>query len=470
MNTITRLAISNDRKNRTRSILIIISIALTTMLLTIIATFCYGFVKSNRINAKQLYGNYYGTYNDVNDEQLKEMKLRSEFSDIGLVAYSGAVESKNDIYLYWGDDTAYEMGNLKQAVEEGTFPVRKDQIVANRSFFKELGYDNPRIGDKIQVSSRFNSDSTYKKVNFVISGFIEDSKTDETMKKYAGYVSKEFYEEQVPSKDRVYSAYFRLSDSVDITYDGADDLLKELAEKCGISKENVSVNKYYLFWVLDPGKDTISGGILITSCVVLFSVIVIYNIFQVGISQKIQEYGKLKAIGATRKQLKRIVLREGMLLACIGIPIGLLLGSVAGKIVFSWLMKQANALRGGKNLIEVSIFSLPIILLVIAVSILTVYIALQKPMRIVARISPIEAIRFQENGRGKRKARKGRKEVGANTLMMASLSGNRKRTIVTVCTMGLSCVLLIVIANFIENIDSEYVARGDVEYGQFEIS
>jgi putative ABC transport system permease protein len=307
-------------------------------------------------------------------------------------------------------------------------------------------------------------------MNFVISGILKDRKTDTTMKKYAGYVSKEFYEAQVPPKERIYSVYFRLADSIDITYDDADDLLKELADKCGISEENVSVNDYYLIWALDPGKETLSGGILIAICVILFSVIVIYNIFQVGIVQKIQEYGKLKAIGATRKQLKGIVLREGMQLALIGIPIGLMLGSAIGELVFSWLMKQSNAIRAGEDLIEVSIFSAPIILLVIGVSILTVYIALRKPMRIVARISSIEAIRYQENGRGKRTVRKGRKIVGANALMVASLSGNRRRTIVTVCTMGLSCVLLVVIANFVENIDSKYAARGDIEYGQFQIS
>ena len=45
--------------------------------------------------------------------------------------------------------------------------------------------------------------------------------------------------------------------------------------------------------------------------IVLFSVVVIYNIFQVGIAQKVQEYGKIKALGATRKQMKQLIFREG---------------------------------------------------------------------------------------------------------------------------------------------------------------
>ena len=51
--------------------------------------------------------------------------------------------------------------------------------------------------------------------------------------------------------------------------------------------------------------------------IVLFSVVVIYNIFQVGIAQKVQEYGKIKALGATRKQMKQLIFREGILLAVL---------------------------------------------------------------------------------------------------------------------------------------------------------
>ena len=80
MDTVTKLALANDKKNRTRSILVIISICITTMLLTAIATVGYGMVKSNRVNAGELYGSYYGSFNGVDKNQLKEMQLRSDFT------------------------------------------------------------------------------------------------------------------------------------------------------------------------------------------------------------------------------------------------------------------------------------------------------------------------------------------------------------------------------------------------------
>ncbi|MDE6608290.1 MAG: ABC transporter permease, partial [Lachnospiraceae bacterium] len=240
-------------------------------------------------------------------------------------------------------------------------------------------------------------------------------------------------------------------------------------------KQRLIVNTSYLTWALDPGTETIMGCVMIATVVVLFSIIVIYNIFQVGIIRKIQEYGKLKALGATKKQIKKVVFREGMLLAVIGIPAGLVLGYLVSVISFSAIMENIGGVSGYR-MERVSIFSLPLLLFVAVVSFLTVWVALKKPMKITAAISPIEAIRYQENTGGKtgrkRKEngmRKGKKEVSVVSMTMANLAANKKRTAVTILTMGLSCVLFVVMANFVGNMDEEYDARRMVEYGQFKI-
>ena len=81
----------------------------------------------------------------------------------------------------------------------------------------------------------------------------------------------------------------------------------QIAAACGIEEKNVIVNDLYLQWVLQPSYETIAVcGVLILA-IVLFSVVVIYNIFQVGIANKIQEYGKIKALGATKKQMKQLI-------------------------------------------------------------------------------------------------------------------------------------------------------------------
>ena len=119
---------------------------------------------------------------------------------------------------------------------------------------------------------------------------------------------------------------------------------------------------------------------------------------------------------------------------------------------------------------QVPLFSLPVMLLCIFVSFLTVALALRKPMKIVSRISPIEATRYLENAETHKKGkRNGRKNVTVFSMAMANVTGNPKRTIGTILTMGFSCVLFVIISNYVGNIDTEHEARLSVNHGQFEL-
>lgn len=463
MKTLKTIAIQNNKKNKTRSILIIIAIALTTMLLTIIASYCYGIIKNNKEHADDYYGVYHGIYQSVSQEQIQQMDLRSEFFEIGRMAYAGKVENERNMALYWVDATTSQMMNLDQLLEEGGMPKKANEITANKSFFKQLGIKNPQIGDMVTLDSRIDNKSKFSENTFIISGIIQEQNTQLEQKNYVGYVSEKFYNDQTEEDTRLYNVYFQLSDTVKINYDNAEQLIKELANKCGIDEKRVTVNSYYIMWSTDPGIETIVGGSILMFCVVLFSSMVIYNIFQVGLVQKIQEYGKIKALGATKKQLKRIVQMEGMILALIGIPIGLLLGGMLGSQTFTWIMEQAKQVDSKLNE-TTNIISIPILLLVIIIALITVRLALEKPMRMVAKVSPIEAMRFE--GNKNQSTRKGYQYVSVKEMTMANLSANKRRTAATIITMGLSCVLFVVIANFIENMDAEYQARKSIEYGQ----
>ena len=68
--------------------------------------------------------------------------------------------------------------------------------------------------------------------------------------------------------------------------------------------------------------------------IVAAGVITIYSIYYVTMGERVQEFGKIKAIGATQMQLRRIVLLEGLFVAGIAIPLGLLVGTILTKYVF----------------------------------------------------------------------------------------------------------------------------------------
>lgn len=470
MKTIIKLAISNNKKNQTRSILIIASVVLTTMLLSTIGTFVYGSYQSNKANAKILYGGYHGVFREVDEEAIRQLNLRSEFKTIGKMAVAGSVEAKKNTTLYWADDTTYELTNLNKRIMDGNIPRNETDILAEKAFFKLLGYPNAQIGDNVILPVRADLESVYEPKEFVISGFLKEGNSQLERRNYLAYVAEKFYKNQTKGKKKDYSVLFLIDDSVKLTMNRAEGTIQELGEKCGIEKEKLLINDYYMNWSVNPGLDMIIGGIMISGCILLFSIIVIYNIFQVGVVQKIQEYGKIKALGATKRQIRSVVLMEGMLLAVIGSPLGIVLGSIMGKILFTKLMSETIHIREDIELVKATIISLPLLGGVLVVSLFSIYFSLRKPMKMVGRLSPVNAIRYQEHTLYKNSLRKGKINLTILSMTLANLSMNRKRTITTIVTMGLSCVLFVVLASMIGSIDNEYDARKTIEYGQFQLS
>lgn len=464
MNTITNLARSNIKRDRTRSILVAFSIIMTTMLLTTIASVGYGIIQMNKVNAGEWYGSYYGYMRRVSDEQIAEMSRHREFTEIGKEAFFGTVDMDRDSYLVWVDDEAAKMNNAKRDVAEGRYPQAENEIAAQYAFFREIGIDNPKIGDTVSVRWRKNLNEPFVEDTFVICGLLQDSRNEYSQ--LNANVSSEFFEKKISVEERRYNAYFRLDEDLPIDSGNAKEVMTELAGKCGIEEDAVKANEFYLYWQLDPGTETIITCSVIAVIVVLFSVAVIYNIFQVGVMQKVQEYGKLKAIGATRRQMKWVLFYEGMSIAAVSVPVGLLLGLLVAKAVMLYLATVGMTI----NKDEISVLCPPLLLLAAAVAFLTVWIALKKPMRVVASVSPVEAMRYQEESVKGKEIRKGRKELGVYGMTLANLSAQKRRTISTIVSMGLSCVLFLVIASCIRSMDIEYEVRKFVEHGQFVVS
>lgn len=472
MKTISRIAYSNDKRNKTRSILIMMAICLTTMLLVIISTVGNGVIHLQKSQAASSYGSNYGLFIAADGTQLKEVERRAEISDIGIMCTEGILKGNENGGFVCMDETARKMlpYNKEYELKEGKYPEKMQEIAAGKAFFRAMGYGDVKIGDTVTLDYRAGMQSEYKPEEFVVSGILYDRDEYTIEASYVAFGSQEFYDEHVAENDRQYNIYFTLNDSANVSMNNVAPVIKEIADSCGIDQKNVIINDLYLQWVLQPSYEMIVVcGTLILG-IVLFSVVVIYNIFQVGIAQKVQEYGKIKALGATRKQMKQLIFREGILLAVSSIPLGLLFGFLIAKVSFNWLVEQGNLVSSGIKNHQVPLFSLTIMLICIFVSFLTVVLALRKPMKIVSRISPIEATRYLDGSKTQKQGRrKGRKDVTVFSMAMANVTGNPKRTIATILTMGLSCVLFVIISNYVGNIDTEHEARIAINHGQFEL-
>ena len=119
------------------------------------------------------------------------------------------------------------------------------------------------------------------------------------------------YDEHVAENDRQYNIYFTLNDSANVSMNNIDSVIKQIAAACGIEEKNVIVNDLYLQWVLQPSYETIAVCEVLILAIVLFSVVVIYNIFQVRVARQ-QDTGvwRNQGSGEQQKQMKQLILQR----------------------------------------------------------------------------------------------------------------------------------------------------------------
>ena len=194
------------------------------------------------------------------------------------------------------DAQAAENINFMYSLKAGTLPQKESEIVASSEFFAYLGLKDANPGDHVIIPFRRDNQTPFEEKEFIVSGVVKSQKMGTIQKSFQGYISQEFYESLYPEEMRFYGVTFQFSESVKVNGDNCEETIIELGERCGIAKKNISPNEMYLMWSYNPGSETVVGCVFIALLVIVVSVAVIYNIFQVGMVQKIQEYGKIKAL------------------------------------------------------------------------------------------------------------------------------------------------------------------------------
>lgn len=476
---INRLALSNNRKNRSRSLLIMLSIFLSTVLLTMITSYGTGLVKYDKAAADIRYGTYYGMFSPVTESQLEAVKENTAFTDIGIMRRCGSVDSKKPTSVIYLDSTAVSLSSYSKLVAEGRMPEKENEILASDGMFRAAGLEGVRPGDKVRLSFRPDEKSPFREVEFTVSGIIKNTSAEEAGIDADGYtcvVTEDFFRKNCSTDESLATILFRLSEDIDINSETAEDVIREYAHECGIRDSQTGVNTMYIMLALNPGTEIILTCALLIACIILFSMIVIYNIFQVSLVQRMQEYGRIKAVGATGKQLRKLITREGMFLAFPSVPAGAIAGYITAYFTFDRIVRKANIIQD-IQVDNFTFFSPAAVFGSILLAAVTVWLAMAKPKRTIAKISAVEAIDYREgislNKSGRRKntgLRRGYENINEKSLALANIASDRKHAVMTMATMGLTCVLFVVMANCAGNIDTEYEARKSVEHGQFELS
>lgn len=473
MSILTKTALANFRKNKSRNTLIGIAILLTSVLLTTVPTIFFGTFRLENAAVREIYPTYHVMFRNVSEETAGKLMKDDRFTDAGLREDPAYVVTK-DPEIVCGmvavDKTTCRLNRVELA--KGNMPREKDEIVVSRDFLETMGM-KARIGDAISLSFQTQEDGKLnlpKEETFTITGFTVDSEEVKESGNYSVMVSERFAKSLLPEGKHRFRFYGCLAGTEGKTTDQITEELKEIGSEYDILETNIVTNTEML-GAIYTDSSAYFGFAIFMLVIILAGILTIYSIYYVSMLGKVQEYGKLRAIGATRRQIRSLVFREGFMVAAFAVPFGVFLGTGLGVWSLHRMIAQGisadNILTDTIKMIlkegRISLVQPWLLGLAAAVAFLTVYLSLLKPMKIAGKITAVEAIRYQgDQEKKKKKERKGYRELNIRKLTVTNLKRNQRRTAITILTLGMTGIFFMTVATVLNCMNEKVMAEDEI--------
>ena len=457
---------------KTRNLIAILAIALTTLLFTSLFTIAMsindGFQESN---FRQCGGWSHGGFKYLTEQQYDELKDDPLIKEYGLRRFLGMPReepfTKSHVEVGYSDaKQAHWMycdpieGRLPQ---EGTNEAATDLRV-----LELLGVD-PVLGNEFTVT--FDVDGHETTQTFTLCGWweydeaivanhilIPESRVDAILAE-VGVDPNNSADGMTGTwnMDVMFSNSFSIRENLETIL--ANHGYQTESRSAGDNYITIGVNWGYSGAQLTDSIDpmTVLAITAVLLLIIFTGYLIIYNVFQISVVGDIRFYGLLKTIGTTGKQIKRIIRQQALLLSAAGIPLGLLLGWVIGAKLTPVIVARLNGI--------VSVVSIsPIIFIGAAIfALFTVLLSCRKPGKMAARVSPVEAVRYTDASGVKKKSKKSGKGVSLFAMARVNLGRNRSKTVITILSLSLSVVLLNTTVMFTNGFDMDkYLARNSV--------
>lgn len=465
------------KASKSRNIIAVIAIILTTTLFTTIFTLGSGLLDTVQDqNIRKAGGDGQAVLNYINDEAYNNIQgnpLIDRIAYTKAVSYrlknSGLEKWRSD--MWYMDDTALEFARYEPTT--GHRPEAENEIIADTKTLDALGIP-AKIGETVPLT--YEIKGTEYTTNFVLCGFWE---TDSLSNIGRLIVSEAFVESHKDILTYTYpvdndysgivTAYIMFKGNGDIT-EKLNQLLSETGYTCDTLGGSIEDENYIIARVSPAYQGSnifenpamLFSGVAGILLIIVTGYLIIYNIFQISVIQDIQSYGQLKTLGTTKRQIKKLINRQALKLSIVGIPLGLLIGFFVGRALVPFLMNGTTFTSDAGIKVTVN----PLIFIGSAVfALFTVFVSVRKPAKIAGMVSPIEAIRYTENDtlaftKGKKKNKESTQGAKIHRMALANLGRNRKRTILVIVSMTLSLVLFNTVFTLSSGFDIEkYVSK-----------
>lgn len=460
---INHVAKRSFKANKIRNIVAIIAIALTAFLFTSVFTIGLGAGESIRMSlAKQLGSQADVSISHLTREQFDGLKDKGQIEKIGCWVPVGIMTNTHRINaeIDYADTAAREIQFLTP--DQGSAPQNSEEVLISSNILSDMGIEE-KIGAKVPVEFSLRGQEYH--FDLVVSGIYTsgDSQkgfvivSEEFLKEYSDWIVNTYAQDR--NLSGTYTAGVIMRDKTGIT-----EQLAPVIRELGGNPDDKEADNYVRIAESPVSRSADSSTFLLAVSVfgILFvfcGYLLIYNVFDISVTNNIRQYGLLRTIGTTTKQMKRLVNWQATWLSLIGIPIGLVLGMAAGRLVLPLAMRMFTLDYGVDGVAIASLPYIPILAGSAAFTILTVFISTRKPVRKAAKVSAIEAVRYVDQ---EKLSIKGKRSPAGGILQMArkNLQRNRRRTNLIVLSLMMSVILLNSVVVFTGSVDEDiYVDR-----------
>lgn len=477
MSILNRLTIKNLRLNKKRTIVTIIGIILSTALMVGIGLLFSSFQDLMIRDTIGYSGKYEAKYNDVDLIKLNDIKNKNFTYFYEKPIGFSKIESSNEYkpYMYITSVNREYFNELK--LIEGSFPKNENEIVISNHVITNGGL-NYKVGDIVTFKygkRNIEGNDTLANSELVDGEFLTNEGT--YTYKIVGIVERSNFES--------YSASGYTAFTVDVNSDKGNVNLyvmfnknkkiikqsEELAKKLNYNGDiNYNSTLLALYGESTYGNVMSSMGgmmVIMLSLVSIGCIIVIYNSFAISVMERKKEFGLLSSIGATKRQLSHTVFFEAVVVGVIGIILGIIGAYIGiGCVILIINNLISDMLEYKLHLVTNPLFIIiPVIFMIIVIGV-SAFI----PSRRASKVSPIEAIRQNDDIKINKKKIRTSKLINKlfgieGEIALKNIKRNKKKYRVTIVSLFISIVLFISFSSYMNyTLNTASSVMGEVPY------
>lgn len=477
MSILNDLTIKNLKLNKKRTIVTIVGIILSTALMVGIGLLFSSFQDYMIRETISYNGKYEAEYGDVSLDKLNSID-KKDFSyfyqkPIGFSKFDSANEYKPYIYISSVDKEYFNELHLIS----GRFAENDSELVIS-NHINTNGGSSYKIGDIITLkygerviegvntlaNNEYYEEETLNIVGektYTIVGIVERSNFEDYSA--SGYST---FTLDMNDKDGTVNVFVMFNNKKKIIKQ-SEDLAKKLGYNNAISYNSTLLALYGESTYGNIMKSMITMIVIMLSLVSIGCIVVIYNSFAISVMERKKEFGLLSSIGATKKQLSYTVFFEALIEGIIGI----ILGICGAYIGIGTVILIINNLIGDILVLKLNLVTnIVFIIIPVIFMILVIFISALVPSRRAAKVSPIEAIRQNDDIKINKKKIKTGKLVNKlfgieGEIALKNIKRNKKKYRVTIVSLFISIVLFISFSSYMNyTIDTASSVMGEVPY------